>query len=418
MPHMSAPDSSADVLVIGAGPAGSTAAALLAHAGHHVVCIERGYFPRYSIGESLLPRCNELLAEAGLLEAVEERRYMVKRGARFKSENVEERFCFANGLPGTYPTTFQVPRDDFDQTLATRARALGADVRFGLEAEAVEWLDEGVRLSVRDRESDATGVLTARFLLDCSGFGRVLPRLLHLEGPKTLAPRGAYFTMVEGDERPSGDEEGDIWITTTCGGPWIWIIPFADGRTSVGAVAPQATFDALSGCNRDKLWTLLRADDNAWQRLSHAQPVLQTMKLSGWSAAVDQLCGPRWAIAGSAGDFLDPVFSSGVCLAMESSSLAAGLITRTLAGEALDWQTSYVDVMAQAVRVFRVFVEGWYAGDVSKLFFAKDKPARMRRAITSILAGYVRDQDNPVVQDPQRSLQTLLRALNLARANG
>jgi flavin-dependent dehydrogenase len=408
---MSAPVISADVLIIGAGPAGSIAGALLAQRGRRVLCVERGFFPRFSIGESLLTRCNELLERANMLEAVQARNYMVKYGAEFRRGSEAVRFRFADGLPGTRPSTFQVPRADFDQTLATRARELGADIRFGQEVTGVDLGSRSVRLIVRDQESGGENVLEGKFLLDCSGYGRVLPRLLGIDAPAGLLPRAAYFCMVEGDQRPSGERAGDIWVCLHPEGAWIWIIPFSNGRTSVGVVATPETFARHAGSDKDKLWALLRGDPNTAERLGHAVPVTQTQKLTNWSAAVDKLHGERWAVAGNAGDFLDPVFSSGVCLALESASLAAELVHRELDGSPVDWSREYADEMKRAVAVFRVFVEGWYQGDIVRLFFAEHKATRARKAVTSILAGYVRDPQNPVVEDAQGTVRTLLRAI-------
>src|SRR5215470_15063849 len=136
----------ADVLIIGAGPAGSVASSLLARCGHRVIALEAGHFPRFQIGESLLPRCNDILEEAGLLAAVIARRYQVKNAALFLEGSERERFCFAEVFPGQRTQTFQVPRGDFDQTLATAARAHGLDVRFNHRVEAVEFLPDEARV--------------------------------------------------------------------------------------------------------------------------------------------------------------------------------------------------------------------------------------------------------------------------------
>jgi flavin-dependent dehydrogenase len=396
-----------DVAIIGAGPAGSAAAAWLAGRGRRVVCFERGWFPRHTIGESLLPRCNDLLREAGLFDAVKARGYMPKRGATFVRGDECERFCFARGLPGDGEATFQVPRDDFDQTLATAARARGADLRFGHEVESAHADEGGARLSVRDVEAGTTFEVGARFLLDCSGPGRVLARLWQLERPASLPTRSAYFTMVEGDDRPAGELEGDIWVCLHPRGLWLWIIPFSDGRTSVGVVGDDDRFDPAAG-PRERLFEAVRTDPNAARRLGRAAPVLKTMALRAWSTSTARTYGPGWALAGNAGDFLDPVFSSGVCLALESSLLAARLVDDTLEGRPVDWHERFAAPVASAVSVFRSFVEGWYRGDVPKIFFAREKLDRIQRQVTSVLGGNVLNADNPLVRDPEGSLRTLL----------
>jgi flavin-dependent dehydrogenase len=399
----------ADVLIIGAGPAGSVAGSLLARQGHRVITLEAGTLPRFQIGESLLPRSNDILAEAGLLDAVVARRYQPKNAALFLHAEQRERFCFADVFPGQRTQTFQVPRDDFDQTLATAARRHGVDFRFNHRVEAIELERDQVSLSVLDLEADRRIQLHARFVLDCSGYGRVLPRLLGLEKPSEIPPRVALFTWVEGDERPPGDLEGDIWIVIHPRGAWGWIIPFSNGRTSVGLVMPQSDYDSVSGCDRDRLFTLLHEDPNIHHRLRNASPVLKTVKLSGWSAAVTRFHGPGWAVTGNASEFLDPVFSSGVTLALESSSIAARLVHRSLSGEPVDWDAEYDGAVGQAVEVFKVFVRSWYEGALPQILLNSNKHPAIRQAITAVLGGYVTDQNNPFVRDAEKTLAAVVK---------
>src|SRR3954470_16644342 len=159
-----------EVLVIGAGPAGSVASAMLARAGRQVLCLEAGIFPRFQIGESLLPRCNDILEEAGLLEAVQARNYMPKPAALFLNGNQRDRFSFAEMFPGQRPAAMQVPRADFDQTLATQARKYGADIRFQQKVDAVEIAPDGssVKVMCTDVETNAKYTAEGRYLLDCS----------------------------------------------------------------------------------------------------------------------------------------------------------------------------------------------------------------------------------------------------------
>jgi len=399
----------ADVLVIGAGPAGSVAGSLLSRQGHRVITLEAGTLPRFQIGESLLPRSNDILAAAGLLDAVVARRYQPKNAALFLDRERRERFCFADAFPGQRPQTFQVPRDDFDQTLATAARAHGVDVRFNHKVETIELAGDQVSLSVLDLEADRRLQLHAGFVLDCSGYGRVLPRLLGLEKRSELPPRVALFTWVEGDDRPPGDLEGDIWICIHPRGAWGWIIPFSNGRTSVGLVMPQADYESVSGCDRDRLFALLQEDPNVRVRLRNASPVLKTVKLSGWAAAVTKFHGPGWAVTGNASEFLDPVFSSGVTLALESSSIAAGLVHRSLCGEAVDWDAEYDAAVDKAVGVFKVFVRSWYEGSLPRILLSPNKHPAIKQAITAVLGGYVTDPSNPFVRDPEKTLAAVLK---------
>lgn len=401
-----------DVLVIGAGPAGSAAAVALVTKGHRVLCLERGHFPRQVVGESLLPRSNDLLAQLGLLPAIERRGYMVKKGALFLRGSQRERFAFADGLEGDLPTTFQVPRDDFDQTLATEARRQGVDVRFGQDVLTVAFDAEGATAQVQDTWRDQPFSVRARWVLDCSGYGRVLARLLELNEPTGLPNRVACFTHFEGDIRPPVDVEGDIWVCCHPDNGWLWLIPFANGRTSVGMVCDPTHWDTLPGTPLERLLAQLKRDPNAAQRLSRALPVLPPQVIKEYSTKNVRLHGQRWAVAGNAGDFLDPVFSSGVTLALESATLSAGLVDRQLRGESIDWDLNYTAPMMQAVAVFRAMVQGWYGGQLPDIFFSEQKPARIKSRFTSLLAGYVRREDNPMTRDCAHSIAMLAEAIS------
>jgi flavin-dependent dehydrogenase len=399
----------ADVVVIGAGPAGSVVGSILARQHHRVVTLEAGTFPRFQIGESLLPRSNDILAEAGLLEAVVARGYQAKNAALFLEGGVRERFCFADVFPGQRTQTFQVPRNDFDQTLATTARQYGVDVRFNQRVDAVEFRDGAALVTATDVETDERNQTRARFVVDCSGYGRVLPRLLQLERPSVITPRVALFTWVEGDDRPAGDREGDIWICIHPRGAWAWIIPFSNGRTSVGLVMEPEVYESVSGCDRDRLFQLLVEDENVRARLHRATPVLKTVKLQAWSSAVERLHGPGWVLTGNAAEFLDPVFSSGVTLALESAGRAAALVHRSLVGEPVDWDVEYDRVVLMAVGVFKAFVRSWYAGELQRVLLRANKTEAIQRSITAILGGYVLDPNNPFVREPERALSALLK---------
>lgn len=399
----------ADVLVIGAGPAGCLAAAQLRRAGLSVIVVEREYFPRFVIGESLLTRCNELLHEAGLLTAIEARGYNIKRGVSFRRNDEENRICFADGLSGDWPTSFQVPRDDFDQTLATAVRGMGADLYFGQEVQAASTELGRALLPTRDLESGETSTFEGKMLLDCSGYGRVLARLFELELASPLPSRAACFTHVFGDVRDEGDRAGDIWVVSHPDGGWMWVIPFSNGRTSVGWVGDTAALDARAGTDRERLRAIIEEDPNVSLRMAQAAAVLPTRRIAGYSRKIREWYGPGWVIAGNAGDFLDPVFSSGVALAMESASIAARLTVRQLAGETVDWEGQYRQVMQSAVGVFRGMVEAWYRGDLPELIYASvDSPAA-RSMITSVLSGYALNPRNPLVRDTPAMITGLLR---------
>jgi flavin-dependent dehydrogenase len=399
-----------DVIVVGAGPAGSVAGSILSRAGLKVLCLEAGTFPRFQIGESLLPRCNDILEDAGLLEAVTARGFMHKPAAVFWRGDETERYSFAEMFPGQRPSALQVVRADFDQCLATQARRHGVDVRFQQRVDAVEF-EGGAKVSCTDLETGAKYTVEGKFLIDCSGYGRVLPKLLQLESTPSLGPRCAVFSHFEGDDRPQGPPAGDIWICIHPEGPWAWIIPFSNGRTSVGMVGDRALIESKGSNDHDRLLALMQSDPNVAKRFRHGVPVMKTQRLEGWSASVSKFCGPHWAVTGNASEFLDPIFSSGVTLALESASRAAKLVVKQLGGQNADWEKDYSEVMRKAVGVFKVFVMTWYEGILPEIFLAKDKPDSIKRAITSVLGGYVLDPQNPFVRDARGTLATLQKLI-------
>lgn len=383
---------------------------MFARAGIKPLVLEAGTFPRFQIGESMLPRVNDVLAEAGLYEAIVAKKFMPKPGALFLKGGQTDRFCFAEMFPGQSPQALQVVRSEFDQTLATKAREYGADIRFQQQVTGIEFDANGVSTTqVKDVETGNEYQVEAKIVLDCSGYGRVLPKLLHLEAPSKITPRAALFAHFEGDERPKGDEAGDIWVCVHPKGPWIWIIPFSNGRTSVGVVAEREMIAAAGKDDRERMMHFINTDPNAGKRLKNVTQVMKTTKLEGWSSSVKQFWGPGWVLCGNASEFLDPVFSSGVTLALESSHRAAKLSIKQLKGEKVDWDGDYTRPMDRAVGVFRVFVETWYTEELQRLLLAPNKADKIKRAITSVLGGYVLDEQNPFVRDPRGTLNAALK---------
>jgi flavin-dependent dehydrogenase len=251
--------------------------------------------------------------------------------------------------------------------------------------------------------------VACRFVLDGSGYGRVLPRLLDLEAPSSLTRRDSLFTHVRGDRRPDGDAAGKIWICMLPQNGWLWIIPFADDRTSVGVVAEPAFFEQFAGDLDEKLSAIIDLDSNSRRRLADREPLFPAKQIAGYSVGVKQMFGNGYALMGNATEFLDPVFSSGVTLALESANRAAKTLIRQLGGETVDWQRDYMDYMSQGIETFRTYVNAWYDGSLPAIFFSPDPSPEIRRQICSVLAGYVWDMDNPYVAQHAKGVATLAR---------
>jgi flavin-dependent dehydrogenase len=397
-----------EVLIIGAGPAGSVAAALLRQQGRKVLIIEREQFPRFSIGESLLPQSMQYLEQAGMLQAVIEAGFQYKNGAAFVRGDRYTEFDFRDKHSKGWGTTYQVQRARFDHVLATEAERKGAEVRYRHEVIAVDVEGDSPRVTVKDPDG-ARYVIEAAFLLDASGFGRILPRLLKLESPSNFPVRGAIFTHIE-DGIPPGDfDRNKIRITVhpEHTDVWYWLIPFADGRCSIGVVAETSFLDRYEGAATERLQTLVNECQASRHLLRNARWDTPARQIVGYSANVRSLWGKGYALLGNAGEFLDPVFSSGVTIAFKSASLAAAALERQFAGETVDWQADYATPLKQGVDTFRVFVEAWYAGGFQQIIFHEAQQPEIRRMISSILAGYAWDQSNPYVREPKRRLAAL-----------
>ena len=407
---------SVEILIIGAGPAGSVAAALLRQQGRQVLVIEREQFPRFSIGESLLPQSMEYLEQAGMLQAVVEAGFQYKNGAAFMRDGHYTDFDFRDKHSKGWGTTYQVQRADFDHVLAREAERQGAEVRYRHEVTAVDLGREGAdpelaptpRVTVRGADG-AIYQIEAKFMLDASGFGRVLPRLLKLETPSNFPVRGALFTHVEDGIAQAGFDRNKIRVTVHprhCD-VWFWTIPFAGGRCSLGVVAETSFLARYQGTETERLRAIVAEEPSLQALLENAKWDTPARQIVGYSANVEQLWGRGYALLGNAGEFLDPVFSSGVTIAFKSASLAAAALKRQFGGETVDWQADFGAPLRKGVDTFRAFVESWYAGGFQQIIFYPDQQPEIRRMIASILAGYAWDEGNPFVKDTARRLAAL-----------
>lgn len=397
-----------DALIIGAGPAGSIAAAILQNSGHRVLVLERELFPRFSIGESLLPQCMEYIEEAGMMAAVAGARFQQKNGAIFQRGGEYKEFDFREQFSTGWSETYEVQRAQFDKLLADEAERAGVDIRYQYEITSVD-IEKELPTVTCKLPDGSNETFQGKFLLDASGFGRVLPRLLNLELPSDFPLRASLFTHIEDNITDTAYDRQKILISVhpSHKDVWFWLIPFTSGRCSIGVVAEPdfiANYEVDGGLD---LKAIVSEDGELGQLLAHANWDTPPRRITGYSANVSKLCSEKYALLGNAGEFLDPVFSSGVTIAMRSASMAARLLTRQLRGEAVEWESEYARPLSKGVDTFRTFVTAWYDGRFQDIIFQEKQSPEIRRMICSILAGYAWDESNPYVRRSERRLNAL-----------
>lgn len=402
-----------DVLVIGAGPAGTVAASIVNKEGFKVKVVEKQKFPRFVIGESLLPRCMEALEEAGFLEAVKSKMFQEKNGAKFVQDGAVCDYYFADQFTKGWEWTWQVPRAEFDKTLADTLEGQGVPIEYETEVIAIQFNEDGSSVTTVKDVAGNEKQIEARFIIDGSGYGRVIPRLFGLDRPSNLPPRKAVLCHMKDPSRQQYDEPDRITIVVHELEVWIWIIPFSNGNTSVGFVGNPEFFEKYPGSPEEQMRAMLAADTYTAERFKGVDFIFEPRTLQAWSTTTEKFYGNGFVLTGNVTEFLDPVFSSGVTLATVSSQVAGRLAVKHLKGEAVDWEKEYTAVMMQGVNTFRSYVMAWYDGTLHTIFFAKDQDPEIKKMICSVLAGYVWDTDNPYVKNHETALHKLAKNIKL-----
>jgi flavin-dependent dehydrogenase len=385
-----------DVIVAGGGPAGSTAASWLARRGHRVMLFERDKFPRFHIGESLLASVNDVLKAIGADGLIREAGFPQKWGATFMlGDGSSERYAdFAVAPDVPAPQTWQVPRATFDHLLLQHAQASGADVRERHRVLDPIFDSEGVTVTVQGLDDPTSRrTVRARAMIDSSGRGGLLSRTLGLRIDEPRLANLAVFSHFSGVFRQEGRRAGDIRIVARPDLGWFWLIPISAELMSVGVVLPQAAARPLLGIEPALLLDRAIAETPVMARLlvsAHREwPVRVEKDFSFGSRAY---AGNRWLLVGDAGSFLDPVFSTGVAIALESGLEAAQAVSDGLRRDDLSVRQFRRFERRQRGRylAFRRFVLGFYTSEFRDLFFAEDPPRRLFRALVTTFAGYWR----------------------------
>jgi flavin-dependent dehydrogenase len=428
-----------DTIIIGGGPGGSTAGAFLAKAGQRVLVLEKENFPRFHIGESLLPFGNDVLKQTGAWPKIEAAGFQRKYGAEFLVGNGSrfQRFWFARGLVPGYGQTFQVERAKFDEVLLDHAATCGCEVRQGCEARTVVRDGDGWRVTVDDsggprsvvasetsrtRQSASLQSVTvddsggprsvvasetlrtrqsaslqsttqearARWLIDASGRDTFLGRVLGLPKlPVNIPKRIALYAHFTGVYRNPGDAEGHITIVRLRDG-WFWLIPLAGGKTSVGMVRMLDDLKRFGGTVEDWFARTVAGSREVARRMEKAQRVSEFYRTSDYSYRYAQLAADRALLVGDAGGFIDPIFSSGVHIATTSARMAAELILRAdaklraLTGRE---QRRYTRDVHRFMNIYRDMILMYYDNRAFEVFMNPRNFFRMVQTVNTILAG-------------------------------
>ena len=389
-----------DIVIMGGGPAGTACGTFLAREGLDVAILEGERHPRHHIGESLLRASMPILADLGVSMDEMAARFQPKFGARFY-DPVEDRLATFQfeAVPGSASPSYQVLREDFDAMLAKKAFESGCKLQQDAFIESVE---EGLERPCVHLRGGRT--IECKFLVDATGRQPLLASKRKTR--QIIADYGRvgiynYFTDL-----PPHDEHDANYITMYLFAEgWVWLIPLRDGRTSVGVVYRQVPREV----DRSQESEVSRTERLFWQavgtmprlegRLRAARRTDEFRAISDYSFTVAEKFGPGFVAVGDAAGFLDPIFSSGVHLALSSAQRASAGVLKKLRTGSDRGLRDYADYMTQGFHVFRAFVHRFYNRDlVQNLFFMPNKPPVIHAAITSILAGHVWDTSNPVLK--------------------
>jgi flavin-dependent dehydrogenase len=380
-----------DFAVAGGGPAGTSAAISLAQRGRSVVLFERETFPRFHIGESLLATANDSFAELGVAETMAAANFPVKWGASLIThDGMSGRGVdFSSASDVARPQTYQVPRAEFDHILLERAREVGVDVREGHRVNACEFSPDAAVLDFTSDEA-ATGRVRVRALVDATGRQGLIAKKYDLRTDEPLLANIAVFSHYSGVPLLEGDRPNDIRIVARHDSGWFWLIPISGELMSVGVVLPKKLFLAMpDGSNEERLERAIADTPIVAELMKDAHREWPVRVEKDFSYSASAYAGDRWILAGDAGSFLDPVFSTGVSIAMESGIEAAEELDRALTQNrfAAHQFRAFSRRQRQRYEIFRRFVIGFYTPQFRDLFYSADPPEHIFNAVVTVLAG-------------------------------
>src|SRR5438309_1454711 len=378
-----------DVAIIGGGPAGSVAAALLARAGRRVIVFEREKFPRFHIGESLLPFSMKAFTRLGLHEKLLRAGFIKKYGGEIMGacSDTGTKFYFKDGYRSQTDHSYQVTRGDFDKVLLDHARESGAEVHEQTPVGSVEFSKDGVELAVRYNGSHS---IRARYLVDASGRTSVLGRQFKIKKTYDHLQKLSIFAHYDGVWRAEGID-GTLTVLVRAVDRWFWLIPLTAGRTSVGVVLDSETFRKSKLSAEDFLEQALAEQPTIAKRMTNARLVSRVYVEADFSYRSARLHGDRWLLTGDAAGFIDPIFSSGVFLAIFSGEKCADALNAVLdhPRKAKRLFAKYERSVNRAMDIYLRFVDAWYTKEFIEIFLAPRNVLGLAAAVNAVLGGNV-----------------------------
>ena len=378
-----------DVAIIGGGPAGSTSACLLAQAGRRVIVLERDKFPRFHIGESLLPYSMPAFERMGIREVLD-RTCQPKFGAELitSCSTRHVKFHFRNGFRLAHHRSYQVERSTFDKLLLDNAAARGAEVREETEVAGVDFDNEGA--TIRLAGPDACDI-RSRYVIDASGRNTVIGQKYDLKRAYPHLQKFAIYAHYDGVLREEGEDGCTLTRMVRSDDRWFWIIPLSDTRTSIGMVLDTATFKKMKLTPQEALEAGLQEQAHFAKIMPEASRVSPVYATGDYSYRNTRLVGERWLLAGDAAGFIDPVFSTGVFLAIASGEQIADAIHASLSHpkQRATRFARYEKRMNRVMNLYLRFVSSWYQTEFVEVITQPSAPFQLPGAINSVLAGNI-----------------------------
>ncbi|HEX4638619.1 MAG TPA: NAD(P)/FAD-dependent oxidoreductase [Chthoniobacterales bacterium] len=379
-----------DVAIIGGGPAGSTAATLLAKAGRRVVVFEREKFPRFHIGESLLPFSMQAFDRLGIREKLDAT-FIPKYGGEIMSACGTRgvKFYFKDGFRSKRDRAYQVTRSEFDKVLLDHSRENGAEVREETEVTKIDFRKDRIQIEIADG-GGGRSTIDARYLLDCSGRQTMLGGLFKVKETYENLQKFSVFAHYEKVDRLPGKDATLIRMVRGLD-RWFWLIPLTDTRTSVGVVMDTATFRKEKLSPEAALEKFIAEQPLMTERMKNAVRVSPVYSAGDYSYRNRQLVGDRWLMVGDAAGFIDPVFSSGVFLAIMSAEKAADALDEVLSDESKRARVfrQYAKTINRIMDIYLTFVNAWYSRgkEFLEVFLNPTETMQIAAAVNAVLAG-------------------------------